>query len=105
MVEQLKIRAFQMDLARQPETVVFIKSSIDFFHQCGYNYLVLYLEGRIRTESFHSLPENESYSPDEIRDIVGYAQKYGIETIPVVSVFGHADPFLEQPENESCAEL
>ena len=105
MVEQLKIRAVQMDLARQPETVVFIKSSIDFFHQCGYNYLVLYLEGRIRTKSFHSLPENESYSPDEIRDIVGYAQKYGIETIPVVSVFGHADLFLEQPENESCAEL
>ncbi len=105
MISNLSIRAVQMDLARQPETVAFIKSSIDFYSQFGYNFLVLYLEGRIRTESFHAFPDSRSYSPEEVREIVSYALEKGLETIPVVSLFGHAEHFLAPEENEIYAEL
>ncbi len=94
-----------MDLARQPETLDFIFSFIDFVSQYGYNYLVLYLEGRIKTPSFPYLPDEESYSSDEIRQIVAYAGAKGLEVVPVVALFGHANLFLHCPELESLAEL
>ncbi len=98
-------RAIQLDLARQPETCAFVKSFIDFISRWSYNTLVLYLEGRVRTPSFHALPEEESYSQEQIRDLVAYAAEKGIETIPVVSMFGHAELFLERPAFEHLAEL
>ncbi len=90
-------RAVQMDLARQPETVAYIKEMIDFISRYDYNYLILYLEGRVRTRSFHALPENMSYSEAEIREIVSYALSKKVEIIPVIPMFGHAEHFLTVP--------
>lgn len=98
-------RAVQMDLARQPETVAYIKEMIDFISRYGYNYLILYLEGRVRTRSFHALPENMSYSEAEIREIVSYALSKKVEIIPVIPMFGHAEHFLTVPEFEKYGEL
>lgn len=100
-----ELRAVQLDLARQPETVEYIESFIDFAASCGFNSLVLYLEGRIKTGSFPFSKRAESYSPEQIRRIVDYAAAHGLDTIPVVSMFGHADIFLEGPELEELAEL
>ncbi len=100
-----KIRAVQIDLARQTEPIDFIKGFIDFIASNGYNTLVLYLEGRIRTSSFSFLPKNESYSTDEMREIVIYAGVQNIEVIPVVSTLGHAGLFLKYSELEDLAEL
>ncbi len=94
-----------MDLARQPETVDFIKERIDFIRRYDFNYLVLYLEGRIRTRSFHAFPENMSYSEEEIREIVSYAFSKNIQVIPVVSLFGHAEHFLNTHGFEKYGEL
>lgn len=102
---KFSFRALQLDLARQPETVEFIKARIDFMNRFGYNRLFLYLEGRIRTKAFHSLPANLSYSEDEIKTIVEYAGSKGIETIPIVSLLGHAELFLTTPGNERYSEL
>ena len=101
---QFTFRAIQMDLARQPETVEFIKKEIDFYKDCGYNFLVLYLEGRIRTEYFHPFPDHLSYTKEEMAEVVAYAAKQGLETIPVVSLLGHAEHFL-MGEDETISEL
>lgn len=99
-----KIRAVQLDLARQMETIGFIKSFIDFISKNGYNTLVLYLEGRIKTPVFPFPTGNESYSLDDIREIVRYAGIRNIEIIPVISTLGHAEMLLKHPELESLAE-
>ena len=99
-----KIRAVQLDLARQMETIDFIKSFIDFIAGNGYNTLALYLEGRIKTRSFPYQPDNESYTPEPMRDVVRYAGMNNIEVIPVVSVLGHAELFLKYSELENLAE-
>ena len=99
-----KIRAVQLDLARQMETIDFIKSFIDFIAGNGYNTLALYLEGRIKTRSFPYQPDNESYTPEQMIDIVRYAGMNNIEVIPVVSVLGHAELFLKYSELENLAE-
>ncbi|MBN1864292.1 MAG: family 20 glycosylhydrolase [Victivallales bacterium] len=99
------IRSVQLDLARQMETLQFIGEFIDFIAANGYNSLTLYLEGRIRTDSFPYPSKNESYSPDQIRRIVDLASARELDVIPVVSTLGHAEKFLCHKELESLAEL
>jgi len=77
------------------ETASFIRDFIDFIAANGYNSLVLYLEGRIRTASFPYPDHKDSYTPDEMRKIAKYAADRKVEIIPVVSVFGHAELFMD----------
>ena len=105
MKTDYRIRAVQMDLARQMETLDTIRSFIDFIAGSGYNTLHLYLEGRIRTETFPCPSERESYSLDDMRAIVDYADKLGIEVIPQVNCFSHAELFLRHPALQSIGEL
>ena len=103
--KRLDFRGVQLDLARQPENLDYIRSFIDFAATYHYNYLVLYLEGRIRTRSFPFKGKNGSYSPGDMRKIVAYAGKKKIEVVPAVSTLGHAEHFLSCPELEHLAEL
>ena len=89
-----EIRAVQMDLARQMETVELIKAFADGAVKAGFNTLVLYLEGRVRTKTF-ALPEGESYSAEQMKDVVAYATAKGLDVVPVVSPFGHAEHFFQ----------
>lgn len=102
---QFSIRGVQLDLARQMETIKFIKEFIDFIAENGYNTLVLYLEGRIRTEIFPFPTREESYSPEEMKDVVAYAAGKNIDIIPVVSTLGHAELFLKHRKMQDFAEL
>ncbi len=100
-----KIRAVQLDLARQMETIVFIKQFVDFIAEHHFNTLVLYLEARIKTDSFPFPSEEDAYTKDEIREIVNYCTKKRIDVIPVVATLGHAELFLQYKEMEKLAEL
>jgi len=98
-------RGVQLDLARQMETLEFIFEFIDFIASSGYNTLVLYLEGRIKTESFPYPAKGEYYTPAEMAQVVSYAAKKGIDVVPVVSVLGHARNFLKHKELAHLAEI
>lgn len=99
------IRAAQLDLARQMETVTFIKEFIDFIADNGYNTLLLYLEARVRTASFPYPTADESYSSEQMRDVVAHAKQRGVEVIPCVSCLGHAEQFLQYPALRDLAEI
>jgi hypothetical protein len=99
------LRAAQLDLARQMETPTFIREFADVIRQFGYNALVLYLEGRIRTRSFPYMPKERSYSLGQMAELVEYASRKGITVIPVVPTLAHADQFLQFPEMAKMAEL
>ena len=99
------IRAVQLDLARQMETLDFIFKFIDFIEKSGYNTLVLYLEGRIKTNSFSYSAKGEFYTIKEMQDVVTYASKKKIDVIPVVSVLGHAELFLKHKELVHLSEI
>lgn len=98
-------RGVQLDLARQMERLDYIQSFIDFISSHGLNVLVLYLEGRIRTKTFPYPPPEESYTPDEMKQVVQYAARHDIDVVPVVSNFMHAYQFLRYPELAHLAEL
>jgi len=100
-----QFRGVQLDLARQMETLDFIFGFIDFIEKSGYNTLVLYLEGRIKTKSFPYPVEGEYYTPEEMKDVVSYASRKNIDVIPVVSVLSHAELFLKHNEMKHLSEI
>lgn len=105
ITREFEFRAAQLDLARQMETIDFIFQFIDLLKESGHNTLVLYLEGRIKTVTFPYPGEGEFYTPEEMKRVVDYASSKGIDVVPVVSIFGHAEQFLKHPELANLAEL
>lgn len=93
-----QFRGVQLDLARQRENLESIQQFISFARDWGYNTLVLYLEGVIRTESFSFRATDQSYTPDEISRIVQMAQSAGLDVIPCIPTLGHAEHFVECDE-------
>ncbi len=104
-MNNFRLRAVQLDLARQMETIDFIKEFIDFITKAGFNTLVLYLEGRVRTATFSLLPPDESYSVEEMKEIVEYASQKNIDIIPATQALGHAEHFLQFEEMQHISEL
>ena len=104
MKQNYEIRAVQVDLARQMETIPFLKNYIDFIAENHYNTLFLYLEWRIRTKTF-DIGKTEGYSADELREIIDYAAVRGIDVIPGLATLGHAELLLRQKKFASYSEL
>ena len=98
-----KIRAVQMDLARQMETIPFIKDFIDFIAENHYNTLFLYLEWRVRTKTF-DIGKNRGYSAAELMEITDYAAVRGIDVIPGLATLGHAEQILQRKKFASYSE-
>ncbi|MBQ6599781.1 MAG: family 20 glycosylhydrolase, partial [Lentisphaeria bacterium] len=99
-----RIRAVQVDLARQMETIPFLKGFIDFIAENHYNTLFLYLEWRIRTKTF-DIGKNDGYTAEELREIIEYAALRGINVIPGLATLGHAELLLRQKKYASYSEL
>lgn len=97
------IRAVQLDLARQPETMTFIRDFIDFIKSNHFNTLFLYLEWRVRTKTFDI--GEDGYTPEQLREIIDYAGERGIDVIPGLAALGHAELVLQKQQYESYAEL
>ena len=100
-----KMRAVQLDLARQMESLEFIRQFIDFIAEHSFNTLVLYLEGRIKTKTFPYPLERDSYSIEEMSEIVEYSKTKQIEVVPVVATLAHAEQFLKFPEMACLSEV
>ena len=74
MNQNYQIRAVQVDLARQMETIPFLKGFIDFIAENHYNTLFLYLEWRIRTKTF-DIGKKDGYSAEELTELIDYAAR------------------------------
>ena len=98
-------RAVQLDLARQIEPVSTVLRFFDKAHDAGMNMVFLYLEDRIKTATYPYGDDAESYTTDQIREMVAYAENLGLELVPVVSPVGHTERFLKHPELKHIAEL
>ena len=104
-MKKLQYRAVQIDLARQIEHKDVVLKYFDLAAEAGMNMIIMYLEDRIRTKTYPYPPEGEAYSEEDIREMVAYADKLGLELVPVVSPIGHTERFLRFPELQHMAEL
>ena len=102
---KLELRCLQIDLARQKERVDFVKSYADFAAENGYNALILYLENAVRTPDTSFFDPEETYSPEEISEIVSYAEGLGLDVIPALENLGHLEKFFLYPQLEDLSEI
>ena len=94
----------QIDLARQKENLPFIKSYIDFAAENGYNAMLCYLENAVRSNETQYFDKDDTYSLDEMRELVKYGDDKGISLIPVFENLGHLEKFFAYPQLENLSE-
>ena len=93
-----RIRAVQLDLARQKESPAFVTNYMNRVRAAGYNTVVLYLEDRVKTPSYPYPADADSYSLDEMAGIVRCGTSIGLDVVPVISPLGHTERFLAHKE-------
>ncbi len=103
-INQRKLIALQLDLARQKETLAFIKSYADFAVESGYNTIVLYLENVVRTEKTSFFEESETYTVSEMKEIISYMEGLGLEVIPAFETLYHLEKFFRYDELADLSE-
>ncbi len=101
----MKMIALQLDLARQKESVNFVKSYVDFAKKSGYNTIFLYLETCVRTADTPFFDPDETYSFDEMKEIVGYIEGQGLTAVPAFENFYHVEKLLCYDEVAEFAEF
>lgn len=100
----MELICLQIDLARQKERVDYVKSYMDFAVQNGYNSILLYLENVVRTPSTEYFDKEDTYSMEEMSEIVAYGIKKGLDVIPAFENLGHLEKFFEYPQWEDLSE-
>lgn len=100
----MELICLQIDLARQKERVDFVKKYMDFAACNGYNAVLLYLENAVRTESTAYFDKEDTYSSEEMAEIVAYGTEKGLEIIPAFENLGHLEKFFEYPQWENLSE-
>ena len=101
----MNLICLQIDLARQKENLKYVKSYIDFAAANGYNSVLLYLENAVRTEDTHFFNPEDTYSTEEVKEIVAHADSKGIDIIPAFENLGHMEKFLAYKELSHLSEL
>ena len=94
----------QIDLARQKENLPFVKSYIDFAAENGYNAMLCYLENAVRSSETQYFDKDDTYSLDEMRELVKYGDDKGVSLIPVFENLGHLEKFFAYPQLENLSE-
>ena len=113
-IRQLKItdaprfgfRALMLDPARHFLPVKDVKFFIDQMARYKFNVLQLHLTDdqgwRVEIKSQPKLASKQHYTQEELRDIVAYARKRGVEVIPEVDVPGHTVAILAAYPHLAC---
>lgn len=79
--------------------------------KCGYNSVLWEVENKIRWETCPECVHPEAFTKDEFREILTEADRLGLEPIPLLQTFGHAEYVLsgsvykswrEKSENPAC---
>ena len=100
----MKLICAQIDLARQKENIPFIKEYIDFAFNNGYNAMLCYLENAVRTSETEYFDKDDTYSLDEMRELVKYGDEKGVSLIPVFENLGHMEKMFAYPQLENLSE-
>ena len=103
--------AFHIDLnsvALKRET---ISSLLHFLAACGYDSILWEVEDKVRWETCPEGVHPDAFTKDEFRDILDEAAALGLQPVPLLQTFGHAEyvlargkyiPWRELPEYKDC---
>jgi hypothetical protein len=103
----MRYRAFSDDVSRGlVPTIDYVKRQIRTFAMFKMNMHSLYMEHTFASESNPLYaPEEGSFTPEELREIVDYAKKYHIEIVPEQQTFGHLHKVIKFEKYNALAEV
>ena len=101
IVEEFRFsfRGFHLDVARGGvPTVDYLKKLLKWLFLLKYNYLALYLEDLFPWERYPDIGVHRGrYTRDELREVIEYGQRLGIEVFPSLELLGHMENILMLP--------
>jgi hypothetical protein len=89
-------RAFQIDVARQPESLDTLQRVVADGARFGFNQCHLYLENKLRLDTFGSAAAG--LSKDQMRDLIEFAAEREIEIVPSLNLLGHTEHSVRHEE-------
>lgn len=93
----LEFRCYHIDLKKGSGGVEDIKRTLKRLRQLRYNAVLIEYENRIRLHSLPGAAAADAFTHDEVREIIGCAEKNGIQVIPLLQSFGHLEYLLQLP--------
>ncbi len=100
-----QIISVMFDLSSQKESVDFMKNYAGFCKKCGYNTIILGLNASVRTSVTSFYDVNDSYSKEEIKDLVDSLEAMGLDVIPAFENMFHMEKILAYKELEDLSEF
>lgn len=100
-----EIISIMFDLSSQKERVDFMKNYAEFCKKRGYNTIILGLNASVRTSVTPFFNVDDSYSKDEIRDLVDSLEAIGLDVIPAFENLFHMEKILAYKELEEYSEF
>ncbi|MEM3974455.1 MAG: beta-N-acetylhexosaminidase [Ignisphaera sp.] len=108
VVEEFRyaFRGFHLDVARGGvPTVDALKKLLKWLYLLKYNYLALYLEDLFPWEKYRDIGVVRGrYSRDELKEVIEYGKKLGVEVIPSLELLGHMENILVLPPYRKYSE-
>ncbi len=103
----MRYRAFSDDVSRGlVPTVDYVKRQIRTFAMFKMNMHSLYMEHTFQSESNPLYaPEEGSFTPQELKEIVAYAKNYHVEIVPEQQTFGHLHKVIKFEKYNRLAEV
>ena len=105
------LTVFHLDMNFTALRTDVIRGMLEFAASAGYDAVLWELENKVRWETCPEIADPEAMSREEFRCLLDYAASLGLESIPLLQSFGHAEYVLmhgkyaslrEQPEHPDC---
>ncbi len=109
MPEKLRIFHFDMNFVNLKPS--YIKKWVRKLSEFGYNAILWELEDKVQWETCPECVWPEAMSKDQFREILAYSESLGLQSIPLLQIFGHGEyvmlhkeyfHFREQPDFHDC---
>ena len=94
-----KFRGFHLDVARGGvPSVDTLKRLLRLLYLLKYNYLALYLEDLFPWSKYPDIGVHRGrYTRDELKEVIDYGRKLGVEVFPSLELCGHMENILSLP--------
>ena len=101
---EYSFRGFQLDLARQMESMKTIENMIDIMANYKMNQVYFYIENAFRYKCCKEVVSKDALTPQEIKHIVDFAKERCMEVIPSLNLFSHMEWLLRHPKYKFLSE-
>ncbi|MGD0089788.1 MAG: family 20 glycosylhydrolase [Planctomycetota bacterium] len=92
-----RVRSFQIDLARQPETAAEVRRLIRQQARYRFNECQLYLENCLKLPCLSDAADPHGLSLEEFAALQVFGQALGIDVVPSLNLLGHMEKILCHP--------